>query len=114
MFCIRSQLAPALASLALVAVLDAAEFWSDSKECLKVALEGVTTTRYEAIHKQGIRGAARYTGDAVIRGVKVCGGGSCTDIFAGVAMQKGQSAEFLLTVDNLDPVTLSVECEVLD
>jgi hypothetical protein len=46
--------------------------------------------------------------------VKVCGGGSCTVIFAGVAMQKGQSAEFLLTVDNLDPVTLTVECEVFE
>jgi hypothetical protein len=29
-------------------------------------------------------------------------------------MQKGQSAEFLLTVDNLDPVSLTVECEVFE
>jgi hypothetical protein len=29
-------------------------------------------------------------------------------------MQKGQNAEFLLTVDNLDPVTLTVECEVFE
>ncbi len=30
----------------------------------------------------------------------------------GHAMQKGQSAEFFLSVDNLDPVILTVECEV--
>jgi len=29
-----------------------------------------------------------------------------------LAMKKGQRAEFLLSVDNLDPVTLSVGCEL--
>jgi hypothetical protein len=29
-------------------------------------------------------------------------------------MEKGQSAEFLLTVDNLDPVSLTVECSVYE
>jgi hypothetical protein len=33
---------------------------------------------------------------------------------AGMGMQNGQPAEFLLTVDNLDPVTVSVECSVLE
>jgi hypothetical protein len=114
MFQFRSQLASALASLALASVVHGAEFWSDSKECLNIALEGVTKTRYEAIHKQGIHGVVTYRGDAPIRDVKVCGGDSCTVIFAGMAMEKGHSAEFLVTVDNLDPVTLTVECEVFE
>jgi len=81
---------------------------------LNIDLDDVTTTRYEAIHKQGIHGVVSYKGDAPIRDVKVCGGDSCTVILAGVALQKGQSAEFLLTVDNLDPVTLTVGCEVFE
>jgi hypothetical protein len=109
-----SKLALAIPLIAFAPVVHAAEFWSDSKSCMNADLEGVTTTRYEAIHKQGVHGVVKYTGDDPIRDVKVCGGGSCTVIFAGVAMQKGQSAEFLLTVDNLDPVTLTVECEVFE
>jgi hypothetical protein len=46
--------------------------------------------------------------------LKTCGGGSCTVIFAGMGMQNGQRAESLLSADNLDPVTLSVECEVFE
>ena len=91
-----------------------AKFWSDSKSCVDADLKGVTTTRYEAIRKQGVHGIVKYTGDDPVREVKICGGGSCTVVLAGVAMQKGQSAEFLLTVDNLDPVTLTVECEVFE
>jgi hypothetical protein len=109
-----AKLALAIPLIAFAPVVHAAEFWSDSKSCMNADLEGVTTTRYEAIHKQGVHGVVKYTGDDPIRDVKVCGGGSCTVIFAGVAMQKGQSAEFLLTVDNLDPVTLTVECEVFE
>jgi hypothetical protein len=105
------KLALAIASIPLATLAHGTEFWSDSKSC-HVDLEDVTTTRYEALHKQGVHGVVKYTGDALIREVKVCGGGTCTEIFAGVAMQKGQSAEFLLSVDNLDPVTLTVECEV--
>jgi len=60
----------------------------------------------------GIHGVVSYKGDELIRDVQVCGGGSCTSIFAGLAMKKGQRAEFLLSVDNLDPVTLSVGCEL--
>jgi hypothetical protein len=114
MFSFGRKLALAIASVAFTTVAHGAEFWSDAKHCLNVDLESVTTTRYEAIHKQGIHGVIRYTGDDPVRDVKVCGGVSCTVIFGGVAMQKGQSAEFLLTVDNLDPVTLTVECEVFE
>jgi hypothetical protein len=108
------KLALAIASAALATIANAAEFWSDSKSCANADLEGVTTKRYEAIHKQGVYGVVKYAGDDPIREVKVCGGGSCTVILAGVAMQKGQNAEFLLTVDNLDPVSLTVECEVFE
>ena len=114
MFSFPSKLTFAIALLASVAVVHAAEFWSDSKSCVNADLEGVTTTRYEAIRKQGVHGVVKNAGDDPIREVKVCGGGSCTVILAGVAMEKGQSAEFLLTVDNLDPVSLTVECSVYE
>jgi hypothetical protein len=114
MFSFLTKLALVIPLIALETVGHAAEFWSDSKSCVNADLEGVTTARYEAIHKQGVHGVLKYTGDDPIRGVKVCGGGSCIVIFAGVAMQKGQSAEFLLTVDDLDPVTLTVECSVYE
>jgi hypothetical protein len=114
MFSFSSKLALAIPLIALVTVVHAAEFWSDSKSCVNADLQGVTTTRYEAIHEQGVHGVVKYTGDEPIREVKVCGGGACTVILAGVAMQKGQSAEFLLTVDNLDPVSLTVECSVYE
>jgi hypothetical protein len=110
----RRKFALVMASVALATLAHGAEFWSDSKSCVNADLEGVTTNRYEAIHKQGVHGVVKYTGDDPIRDVKVCGGGSCTVIFAGVAMQKGQIAEFLLTLNNLDPVSLTVECEVFE
>jgi hypothetical protein len=114
MFCFVAQLALTTGFLVLATAAHAGEFWSDSKSCENIDLDNVTITRYAAIHKQGIHGVVRYRGEEPIRDLKVCAGNSCTVIFAGVAMQKGQSAEFLLTVDNLDPVTLTVECEVFE
>ena len=111
---VRKETPLGFISVALATLAHGADFWSDSKSCLNVDLDGVTTTRYEAIHKQGVHGVVSYRGDDPIRDVKICGGGSCTVVLAGVAMQKGQSAEFFLSVDNLDPVTLTVECEVFE
>ena len=89
-----TRLALAITPVALATVAHASEFWSDSKSCLNVDLDGVTTTRYEAIHKQGVHGVVSYKGDDPIRDVKICGGGSCTVILAGVAMQEGQAGDF--------------------
>ena len=75
MFSFSSKLALAIPLIALVTVAHAAGFWSDSKNCGNADLQGVTTTRYEAIHKQGVHGVVKYTGDEPIREVKVCGGG---------------------------------------
>src|SRR5262245_50398168 len=74
-------------------IAHAADFWSDSKSYMNADLEGVTTTRYEATHKQSVHGVVKYTGDNPIRDAKVCGGGSCSVIFAGMAMQKGLRVE---------------------
>jgi hypothetical protein len=96
MFRFGSELASAIALVGFATIAHAGEFWSDFKTCMNADLEGVTTTRYEAIHKQRVHGVAKYTGDDPIRDVKVCGGGSCTVIFAGVAMQKGEKSGILV------------------
>jgi hypothetical protein len=54
-----SKLALAIPLIAFAPVVHAAEFWSDSKSCVNADLEGVTTTRYEAIHKQGVHGVVK-------------------------------------------------------
>jgi hypothetical protein len=80
-----------------------------AESCWNMDFDGVTTTRYDSIHKQQIHGTVTYSGRAaMVRGVKVCGGGSCT--LAASSMRKGDTAEFLLTVENLNPATLTVEC----
>jgi hypothetical protein len=57
MFWLGSKL---VSAIAFATVAHAAEFWSDSKNCSNTDLEGVTTTHYEAIHKQGIHGVVSY------------------------------------------------------
>jgi hypothetical protein len=107
-----SKLASAIALVALATIAHGSEFWSDPQSCVDMDLENVTITRYEAIHKQGIHGVVSYKGDDLIRDVQVRGGAHVRPSLRAWHMKKGQSAEFLLTVDDLDPVTLTVECEV--
>jgi hypothetical protein len=87
--------------------------WSESKSCWNMGFEGVTTKRYESLKEQSIRGVVSYSGDVPIRGVKVCGGGSCT-VAAYGEMHKGDSAEFSLSVPHLNGVTLTVDCSALE
>jgi hypothetical protein len=68
-------------------------FWSDSKSC-KVDLENVTTTRYEAIHRQDIDGVVRYRVMTLSGDMKFRGGGSCTVIFSGVLCGKVRALNF--------------------
>ena len=47
-----SKFALAICLIGLATLVHAAEFWSDSKSCADMDLEDITTTRYEAIHRQ--------------------------------------------------------------
>jgi len=84
-----------------------------SLSCWNMEFDGVTTRRYESIKEQSIQGVVSYSGDVILRGVKVCGGGSCTVASYG-EMHKGDSAEFLLRVPHLTRVTLTVDCSTLE
>jgi hypothetical protein len=86
--------------------------WREQEDCRQLTFENVSTERYD-LGQQIVSGTLNHTGLVPVKNVKVCGNGVCTGIDEGKEMKKGERAEFVLKIPNLNAVVLGVECSAL-
>jgi hypothetical protein len=108
----------AVAALVLIAAFvhagDAPQrgIWGEQEDCRELTFENVSTEHYD-LGQQIVSGTLSHTGLVPVKNVKVCGNGVCTIVDEGKEMKKGESAEFVLKIPNLNAVVLGVECSAL-
>jgi len=70
--------------------------WRHGETCHELSFVSASTTRYESLREQTVKGMVEHTGgeNKPVKNVKVCAGDVCTSVNAGVEMHRGDNAHF--------------------